>query len=78
MTTHHVTMELDIAIKKIEKLSARNIDQEIFADEHGNCYENRECLTMFYKHKAAGMIYVPVCDNVDERGMCKGHEDVSK
>jgi hypothetical protein len=65
---HHICISFEGAIKHPECLTVGEGEDE----RPATMKEIREAIA---EAKAKGYVVLPPCDNVDERGYCKGHKE---
>ena len=48
---------------------------KVFVDDNGRYLTKLEVIKLIEEHKKLGHEVITTCDNVDEKGHCRGHEE---
>lgn len=70
MTTTHISIGIYGLEQRLGSMRWR-----ILEDDNGRMLTKEEVIAEIERCKKLGYKVIPTCDNVDEEGRCKGHED---
>lgn len=70
MTTTHISIGIYGLEQRLDSMRWR-----ILEDDNGRMLTKEEVIAEIERCKKLGYKVIPTCDNVDEDGRCKGHED---
>lgn len=70
MTYTHISVGIYGLEQRLDSMRWR-----ILEDENGRMLTKEETIAEIERCKKLGYKVIPTCDNVDEDGRCRGHED---
>jgi hypothetical protein len=68
----HITIACDTILEWTPKELMEN--QGLLMDDNGRILSGIQMYNLAAQCKKDGFIVIPMCDNVDSRGYCQGHE----